>query len=242
MSYFDIEKNLELAINDGQAIQIVSFRLNDDVEQQLQRVLNGLLDKYQRSALQHSLFSCIIELATNATKANMKHLVFQEEQLDMNNAEAYASGMKVFRDRIHDRHWLENYAAKAQDQGLLVRIVFNHTVDGMSIEIINNMPILPQDEERIRQKFEQAMQFDSLHEYYLANADSTEGEGIGFALNLLLLKGENLDVNLFRIGGADGTTIARIEVPFTDRYVSHRPLRVDDPSSLRRPRPENPGG
>jgi hypothetical protein len=66
------------------------------------------------------------------------------------------------------------------------------------------------------------MMFDNLVSFYLEHGDDTEGEGIGFALSVLLLKGENINPALFRVGSFDGRTIARIEVPFTEKFRSVR--------------------
>lgn len=54
------------------------------------------------------------------------------------------------------------------------------------------------------------------------NSDSTEGEGLGLVLSLILLKAENLDPSLFRIGTKNGLTFARIEIPFSNKFVSKR--------------------
>ncbi|MBX7058380.1 MAG: hypothetical protein K1X75_09980 [Leptospirales bacterium] len=240
MSYFDIEKNLEIALSDGRAIHIVSFKVDSDIEKELDAVLSGILARYNRDVLKASLFSCIIELATNATKANMKHLHFMEEGLNIEDSQQYAAGMSTFREKIHSRDWLDAYGQKAREKGLMVRMVFTHTPDGLCIEILNNMPLLPQDEARIRRKFNEAMRYDSLPEYYMDHADAMEGEGLGFALNLLLLKGENLNANLFRIGGEEQGTVARIEVPFTAEYRSRRPEKANHPEQLRRKAEDSP--
>jgi len=225
VNYFDIEKNLEVALSDGSQIKIVSFSVDEAVEQQLRLTVQRILERYERAHLSDAIFACALELATNATKANMKHVFFTELGLDIAIPAEYEEGMARFKKTALTREWLESYADKAQKMDLRVQMVFTHTVDGLRIEIINNRQILPQDEDRIREKFNRAMQYDSLHQYYLDNSDQTEGEGLGFALSILLLKGENLDASLFRIGREDRGTIARIEVPFTENFVSVRPKK-----------------
>lgn len=226
MNYFEIERNLEVALNDGSKIEIVSFRVDEAVEQQLQLTVERILARYGRAHLKDALFTCALELATNATKANMKHVFFAEQGLDIANEQDYERGLPMFKSQALTRTWLETYAEKASQMGLQVKMIFTHTEDGLRIEIINNKAILPQDEERIREKFQKAMQYESLHEYFLDHADQTEGEGLGFALNILLLKGENIDASLFRIGREERGTIARIEIPFTENYVSARETGV----------------
>ncbi|MCE9501756.1 MAG: histidine kinase, partial [Leptospira sp.] len=89
--------------------------------------------------------------------------------------------------------------------------------------------ILPIEEERIRSKLREGLKHEDILSYYSANADSTEGEGIGLVLSLLLLKAENLDPSLFRIGTKDGVTFSRIEIPFTDGFVSKRNINNKPP-------------
>ena len=71
MNYFEIEKNLQVALDDGQKIEIISFRVDEAVEKQLLLTVEKILERYSRAHLKDALFSCALELATNATKANM---------------------------------------------------------------------------------------------------------------------------------------------------------------------------
>lgn len=71
--------------------------------------------------------------------------------------------------------------------------------------------------------------YQDLVSFYMANADQTEGEGMGLVMNLLLLKGENINPGLFRVGMRDGKTMARIEIPFTDNFKS---VRGPDPGGF----------
>ncbi|MFN3660708.1 MAG: histidine kinase, partial [Brevinematales bacterium] len=73
-----------------------------------------------------------------------------------------------------------------------------------------------------RMKLKLAMEYTDLAQYYAEQMDTTEGAGLGIALVVLLLRGMNLDPSLFRIGSKHGVTIARIEVPLVDGYVSSR--------------------
>jgi len=54
------------------------------------------------------------------------------------------------------------------------------------------------------------------------NMDNTEGAGLGIALIMILLKNEGIDPNLFRIITHPDRTIARVEIPFSENYVSIR--------------------
>jgi len=49
-----------------------------------------------------------------------------------------------------------------------------------------------------------------------------EGAGLGLALIIILLKGEGVDPKYFRIIIEKDKTVARLEIPFTDKFVSKR--------------------
>jgi hypothetical protein len=74
----------------------------------------------------------------------------------------------------------------------------------------------------MREKMKKAMGYNDIAEFYMDNMDNTEGAGLGIALIMILMKNEGIDPNLFRIVTTSTYTIARVEIPFTDKYVSIR--------------------
>jgi len=227
MEYFDIEKNLLIAIDDGKSVELISSRIDENIEKQLRLVIERILERYGKSAMYDTLFSCIVELATNGTKANMKHLFFKDLNIDIHNPEEYYRQLKVFKERMTDRQWVQEHSIKARELGFYVKIAFHHNSDGITIEVINNLPLLDEDEKRIRHKFSSAMKYDDIISFYNDHHDSTEGEGLGFALNVILMKAENIDPALFRIGNLKGQTVARIEIPLTAHFKSLRKKDLD---------------
>jgi hypothetical protein len=199
--------------------------LGDEIEHQLNLVVAALLQKYHKEHLQSTVYSCLKELVVNAFKANAKQVFFEEKQLDPHQQDQYEKGIADFKDQISEA-WIQEYSLKALQRGMIVEIAVEHNEDGLRFEVINTGGIAFEDEKRIRDKFARGMQCEDLVSFYLDNADNTEGEGIGFALNVLLLKGEDINPALFRVGSREGLTVARLEIPFTDNFVS---VRGDDP-------------
>jgi hypothetical protein len=131
--------------------------------------------------------------------------------------------MVLYKDYMTEEMAVK-YGKKAKKKGLFVRISFFHTPQGLRIEVINNTNITPQEEQRLREKLGKIMQYDSLVDFYMNNPDNTEGAGMGLALVTTLMKGENIDPNLFRIMTCPEETVARIEIPFSSDFVSIRDM------------------
>lgn len=101
-------------------------------------------------------------------------------------------------------------------------ISFHYSLNGIRIEVINNAPITQQEEKSLREKLEKGMRYNDIAQFYLDNADNTEGAGIGLALILIMLKGEGIDPSYFRIIIREDITIARLEIPLSPDFQSLR--------------------
>lgn len=219
----------------GQKIILITYSLTEQMERQIDFVIAVLLKKYSKPELQSTLYSLTKELIVNATKANAKKTFFDDLKLDITNESDYEVGMQKLKENLSEE-WIREYGLKAKQQDLNVRIVFSHNTDGLRIEIVNNLGIIPADEKRIREKLAEGMNYEDLMSFYMNNADQTEGEGIGLVMNLLLLKGEQINPSLFRIATYKNETVARLEIPLSDNFVS---VRGKDPGGLQKEREEN---
>jgi len=204
-------------------VEVASPWIDSETETQFRAMLEAALERYDRLHLSASLASCVIELASNAGKANLKRVFFEEQNWDIHDSGTYTDRLRKFKEGVLRKEWMLEYIGKAAERGLHIRIVLAHCEDGLKIEVINNLPILAQDERRLREKFQNAMQCETLFEFYRKHQlDDSEGEGLGLAMSVLLLKSESLPASLLRVGSHGNETIARVEIPFTDRFQPTR--------------------
>ncbi|MBN2736427.1 MAG: hypothetical protein JXR70_05555 [Spirochaetales bacterium] len=226
LDYFDVERNLQQAIDDGKVIRVISYAMSTDVENTLDKIVERLLIKYNKPELKSLVYTCTKELAINGTKANIKRIFFEENKLNIHNEADYEKGISLYKKMMKEEITLQ-YGKKAKLKGFFVKISFTHTEDVLKIEVMNNSCITEQEQNRLRTKLAKTMQYDDLMQYYMENADDTEGSGMGLALIIILLKGEGLDPNLFRIAVKNNLTTARIEIPISDDYRSERDRKFD---------------
>ncbi|HMW59976.1 MAG TPA: hypothetical protein PKE49_14475 [Leptospiraceae bacterium] len=188
--------------------------IDGELENWLQAVLGDILTSYDRLHLRDPLCTCLLELATNANKANMKHIFFLEKGWDIYDPQLYTERLKEFRDHVLHFESTVAYAEKAKQAGLYVRVSIHHSPAGLKIAVYNNLPVIPEDEKRIREKFLHALEYQNLVDFYRDYGDNSEGSGLGFALMVLMLRSEGIPPSLLRVGTDGGQTAARIEVPF----------------------------
>ena len=219
----EVNENISVAVDNGKYLTLKTHRMTDMVEKHIQYALEGILAKTRHSNLIHILYTILKELVINGCKANQKRIFFDERNLNITDENDYKTGMSEYTEMFSEGMALE-YGLKAREKGFYVLIDFDFDQDGIRIEIVNNTPIAEQEEASMRQKLKKAMGYNDIAEFYMdqaANGES-EGAGLGIALIIILLKGENIDPSYFRMVIKEDRTIARVEIPFTDKFLSKR--------------------
>jgi len=221
-----INENIEIAVKNGRYLVLKTHRMTDLVEKHIQYALESILKKTEHERYIHSLYTILKELVINGCKANQKRIFFEERGLDIFNPDDYQKGLEEYKKNFSEEMAIE-YGKKAKQKGLYVLIDFEFDENGLRIEVVNNSTIAPQEEKAMREKLKKAMGYNDLAEFYMdaAMQGEAEGAGLGLALVIILLKGEGIDPNYFRIIIDKDKTIARLEIPFTDKFVSKRASR-----------------
>lgn len=221
MNQLDSQFDMEIITETEKEIVFKAYRTSRHLEERVQDTLSQILKKYERERLTPILYTVLKELIINATKANQKRVFFEENNFDITNAEHYEIGIKQYK-KIFSENMGELYAPKCKLKDYYCMIIFEYVESGLTIEIRNNTLIAKQEEKSLREKLAMPMGYDDLAQFYMDNADNTEGAGLGLALIIIMMKGEGIDPNLFRISITDEYTSARLEIPFTNEFKAHR--------------------
>ncbi len=215
-------KVVDKFVNEGKYFFIKFFGISEEIERRLNYIVTKIFSKYNREDLADIVYTCVKELVLNASKANIKRVVFDENNIDPDDEKSFIEGMLKFKEELSEAK-LPKYIKELSKRGLYISVAFYHSPDGVRIEVVNNVAITKFEDRRIREKLKKAMSYDDISQFYLEQGDELEGAGLGIALIVMLLKGVGIDPALFRISGPGRDYVmARIEIPLTDKYVSVR--------------------
>lgn len=209
-------------IKEGKYFYLKFYGISAEIERKINLVITKIFENYQRRDLADIIYTCTKELILNASKANIKRIVFEEHNVDVNDEKSFIAGMMKFKEELSEIN-LPKYIPKLASKDLYISVAFYHSKDGVRIEVVNNVSMSEFENRRIREKLKKAMGYEDISQFYLEQGDELEGAGLGIALIVMLLKGVGIDPSLFRISGPNNNyVLARIEVPLTENYVSVR--------------------
>lgn len=179
-----------------QKISMVTYVLGESGEARLKFIFQEMLARVNREDLMELLYTAAKELIVNSTKAAIKRIIFKELNLDIHNPEQYEEGMKYFKVNLTDRKF-PAYKDKMKEQGYVVKISNQLFPKFIKLEVKNNFPLIPVEEDRVREKFDNAKKFDNLFEFFMEHGDNTEGAGMGITMVEILLSQSGFDRKLF---------------------------------------------
>ncbi|MCP5481034.1 MAG: hypothetical protein H7A21_06355 [Spirochaetales bacterium] len=214
---------LEEAFDAGKRITLQSHLLSESGEQSLERMVEFVFQRLGHRVVGGPIYAAVRELVQNAAKANMKRVLFEELEVDPAIESQYAEAMLVFREQLIASQ-LKRFGPRIRELGLFFRVCMDYSSEVVSIAVINDFGLYEPEERRIRQKFIQAGDIDSLVDYFVHFSDSAEGAGMGIAMVKILLQQAGLVPRGFSIFTVDGNrrTVARLIVPLTKTYKMPR--------------------
>ena len=216
-------QTIDRTIAEGRTISLVTWTLSDYGESLLHYIATAILRKFNRPELSDIVYPAVKELVINATKANMKRIFFIKQGIDPLNADEYDTGMSEFK-AVLTESMIQEHRKDIIKNDFKITITFYYNKNVMNIKVKNNFPLLPREEERIREKFEQAQSFTSLLDFYMSHGDETEGAGLGITMVGILLDESGIDRHGFTVFVKPGydETAARLEIPLNPDYVPRR--------------------
>jgi hypothetical protein len=218
----ELEPAIQSLVDQEKILSFKTYILSDRGEAILKLIASTILRKYDRMDLMDIVYTAAKELIINATKANLKRVLFREVGLNPADLSEYQKGMMLFKDRLnHDR--IENYRDRFRDLDFPVIATFYYNAEVMHIKVKNMFTLLDFEEGRIRKKFEAARSFKSLLDFYTEFGDDSEGAGLGLTMVGILLDESGIDKHAFTVYSNEfRETAARLEIPLSDKYVPKR--------------------
>ena len=201
------------AINSGQPLEIDFPIINESIQNALHFTIDSLLTKYKKLDLREVLYSSLKELVINGVKANMKHYFFKEANINIKSRKSLMEGYKLLREKLNVKE-LAKFEVIAKENDLEIHVTMLHSKQRIILLVENNTPLSKYEDERIRNKFDNALKYDSLADFFIEAGDDFEGSGLGITMIVLMLKGRGIDPHAFTIDTQDEqSTVAKIEFP-----------------------------
>ena len=215
--------SLKDIIKTGKVFNIKFYVIDNEIENKIEAAISLIFEEYhKKEEYSGVVYTCVKELMINATKANLKRVLFEKSKIDIDNEESYLKGMMEFRSLLSER-LAQNFIKELKIRDYWVYIKFAYTQEGVRIEVINNAHITHIEDKRLREKLKKAMGYDDIAQFYMDQGDEMEGAGMGIALIVMLLKGMNINPAFFRIGNTfTHQTFSRLEIPLSPLYVTLR--------------------
>ncbi len=149
----------------------------------IRKIISLLLARQNLEILTPEIYTCLKELAINASKANYKklydkHITSKDGLTEQND---YHKFLKMFRDEISE-HGNTNLLELARKEDQFINIIFQSTIDSIGIWVTNNANISVVEKRQLLSKLKGHIFDDNSFE----NLDDDLMEGAGFGINLIL--------------------------------------------------------
>lgn len=210
--------HVKSAIDARGIIHVRAYGVLPVTEEFLRKVILAILEQAGRTDLQATATMLLKELTINATKANFKRIVFQENRIDATDAKQYQRGLNILKEALSEE-MPYIYAPKAKRENLHVIIALTFDDKSLRIEVVNNTPMKKEEEARVREKLALAMSCEDVGDFIQNHGDDTEGAGLGIFLSLAALRAAGVDprVCVIKTDGKKMTT-ASFELPLRPDY------------------------
>jgi len=213
------ETKIKKAILSGVPFTVTSFTLPREAEAYIEELLSIFLRYAGKEDLKDYIVYSVLELASNAKKANTKRAYFAERGLDITKGYDYSIGMEEFKESALSN--LSHFLKLQEKKGLYIRLVLQLKGDLIQIEIRNNAVAVRTELDRIHDRLALSRQYQNLDEVFSQVIDDSEGAGLGIIILILMLKKIGLKEDCFEIRNNEKETIARLRIPMDQVNVEN---------------------
>lgn len=162
------------------------FDLDKDNSELLRKIIELLLVRQDLKPLAFEMYTCLKELALNASKANYK-LLFEKyvtEPQGISSKKNYPHFLQMFKDEIME-HGNSRLFELAKKKNRYINITFQSTNDSIEVWVVNNQNISTIEKKAIMQRLGYSRKNDAVS---FMEDDQTEGAGLGLMLIINILK------------------------------------------------------
>ena len=199
------------AINNNERFYVQFSFFTPEVESIFMKIIHRTLEKHDILYLKEMLITVIREVITNAVKANTKRLYFKQMNLDISKTEDYRKGMETFKTDVFASE--TDIFTRLKEVNLLVRVIFDYHQESLRINIINNTPIIEEEQRKIESRIKKAYTYNDISEVFEDVMDDSEGAGLGLIMALMLFKNAGFPQDSFQIKSENNLTTVTIRTP-----------------------------
>ncbi|MBK8399307.1 MAG: hypothetical protein IPL26_29205 [Leptospiraceae bacterium] len=132
------------AVSKSKPITVKTYYLTKSSQESLRKIISLVLQKYERSDSMDTCYNSVRGLVVNATKANIKRILFKKLGFDITNPKEYLLGMEKIEKLLHESTFYK-YKDELMKQDLTVKTTFTFNPEMFSITVKNNFVLLPHE-------------------------------------------------------------------------------------------------
>jgi len=199
------------AIENNERFYVQFNFFSPDVEAIFMKIIHRVLERHDILYLKEMLITVIREVITNAVKANTKRLYFKQMNMDITQKEEYRKGMETFKADVYAGE--TDIFEKLNEYNLLVRVIIDYHQESLRFTIINNTPIIEEEQRKIESRIKKAYSYNDISEVFEDVMDDSEGAGLGLIMALMLFKNAGFSQDAFHIKSDNNLTTVTIRTP-----------------------------
>jgi HD-like signal output (HDOD) protein len=179
----------------------------------LTRLMRLVLHLVHHEDMADELSYILLELVTNANKANIKRIYFMEHKRDIRNPEEYREMMADFSRVIQNDN--SPYIPKFETYRLYTVVSFHIEEDRLLICVTNSQRATSQELDRIQRVIRTARVLRTVIEAFDRISDRTEGANLGTISTLLMLRKLGLGDDAYRFDSDEqkNETTVTLDIP-----------------------------